>query len=219
MVATTSTTGVLPILISYSISRLSNVFRSRDILYGREGFNVKAMRSDRLANLLAVVEVLLRNCFLQEDGLICHIEKKWARPICIAEIVLWMAKKCCYKTVSRCLDDLVNLGLIERAQIKRKNKISGLLEVSNSLIRFTPKFWKLLKLEKLFADSVKWSKEHGKRRLLMPFKSISLKATSACKSAGNLAKKVIGELESMSNDTTTRVKYHCNKIINMLHQK
>lgn len=215
--AAVDTKNSLPILIAYALERISRVLHSRSILYGREGLNAKAMRSDRLVNLLAVVEVLIRNVFFQADGLICHVDKKWARPLCIAEIASWLVEKICYKTVSRCLDDLVKLGLIEKSQIKRKCVVSGNLQVSNSLIRFTPKFWKLLKLDKLFDDSVKWAKEHGTRKLIMPFKTIVQKVKNTCQSAKDLTTKVLKDLSNF-DDGVTRVKFHCDRIRAMLKQ-
>lgn len=122
----------------------------------------------------------------------------------------------CTKTASRCVSDMVDLGLIECSQIKRRNKETGLLEVSIGIRRFTKKFWQALGLWDLYQENVKWAKEHAKRKLVMPFKSISCKAKQAAKKAGSVVKHALCKLADPDAD---RVRVNCQKILDMLRSK
>lgn len=182
----------LPIVLQSCLNVLAFYLSSPDVRFGRSGKRLRGMRSDRRNNILAVAAVLIRSCCLQHGGVFCRIEKGWARLISIPE----MAARAgiVTRTVSRCLADLVDLGLIECKQIKRKNPITGQLEVSVGIRRFTNKFWKMVNLAKLFDDSIKWAKENGKRRLIVPFKKISLKLKKTYQGVDQLVKSFMKDL-------------------------
>lgn len=203
----------LPIVLQSGLALLSGYLDTHAVKYGRSGERHRGMRCDRKNNILNVSSVMLRGCCLQHDGLICHFSGMWVRPMCIAEIAT-MAK-ICKKTVSRCIADMVDLDLIETTQIKRKNPKTGEVEVSIGIRRFTKKFWKALGLWDLFKQGCQWAKEHGRRRLVMPFKSVSLKVKSSFNKAGKVVQAVLGEL----SEEQKRVKYNCNLILDMLRKK
>lgn len=205
--------GSLPIVLQSALSSLESFLSSHAVLYGRSGDNNKAMRSDRLKSLLAVVTVLLRGCCLQHEGTFCHISTLWARPLSLAEIACMAGV--CSKTVSRCFDDLINLGFLESSQIKRRNPKTGKFEVSVGLRHFTEKFWAALGLLADYKKAVKWAKENAKRRLIVPFKTVSKKIKSAGVSTKYILKPVLAALDS----DHMRVKQQCSKILAMLRPR
>lgn len=162
----------IPLIISECVKKIPDLVNSSLFRFGRSN-RVRAMRSDHAKNLANVLIVLLRSCLLQYDGIFCHIEKSWARPMTVSEIAAFCGLST--KTVFRCFNDLKDLGLIESKQIKRKNPVSGKVEVSIGIRRFTAKFWDLLRLKDWFNNACKWAKDNAKRRLLMPFKAINQK--------------------------------------------
>lgn len=201
----------LPLIIQNALTLLVPFLTSHAVKYGRSGERHRAMRCDRANNILGVAIAMLRGCSLQHGGVICHFSGIWVRPLTIAEIAT--LAQICPKTVSRCIADMVDLGLIECTQIKRKNPRTGQFEVSIGIRKFTEKFWKAIALWDLFVKSCQWAKEHGRRRLIMPFKGISLKIKNTVKTAGNIAKSV---LETMTDE---RIKNNCDSILTMLRQK
>lgn len=122
----------------------------------------------------------------------------------------------CSKTVGNCISDMIDLGLIECSQIKRRNKETGRLEVSIGIRRFTDKFWRALGLYDLYKKSVDWAKKEARRKLLMPFKSVSCKAKQAVSTAKQIVNKVLGSLD---NPESKRIKFGCQLILDMLRSK
>ena len=204
----------LPLPLQQAINHLSSFLSSHAIRYGRSGSRHRGMRSDRRQNILAIATAMLHGASLQHDGLICLITRFWARPMSIAEMAHMAG--ICAKTASRCLADMQDLGLIECTQIKRRNKETGLLEVSIGIRRFTKKFWQALGLWDLYQQSVKWAKERAQRKLVMPFKSVSCKAKQAAKKAGGVVKAALGK---MVDPDANRVRMNCQKILDMLRNK
>lgn len=182
----------LPLPIQLALDSLASFLESHAVKYGRSGERWRGMRCDRRQHILGVASAMLRGCSLQHDGLVCLITRFWARPMSIAEISTLAGIST--KTASRCMGDMEDLGLIERAQIKRRNPQTGLLEVSIGIRRFTKKFWQALGLFDIYQRSVLWAKKEARRRLLMPFKAISTKAKSYGSAAGQVVKAVISRL-------------------------
>lgn len=202
----------LPIVLQNALALLVPFLTSHAVKYGRSGERHRAMRSDRANNILTVVTAMLRGCSLQHGGVICHFSGLWVRPLTIAEIAT--LAQICPKTVSRCIADLVDLGLIECTQIKRKNPRTGLFEVSIGIRKFTEKFWKAIELWDLFVKSCQWAKEHGRRRLIMPFKVVSLKINNTVKHASTLVGDVLNNL----SEGAIRTKFWCNKILKNINK-
>lgn len=196
----------LPILIQNALTLLVPFLTSHAVKFGRSGKRHRAMRCDRANNILGVATAMLRGSSLQYDGLICHFSGIWVRPMTIAEIAT--LAQICPKTVSRCIADLVDLGLIEGKQIKRKNPKTGQFEVSIAIRRFTKKFWMALGLWDLFIKSCQWAKEHGRRKLVIPFKAIHLKIKNTVKNTSEIVENVLDNI----SEGAIRAKYWCNKI-------
>lgn len=110
-----------------------------------------------------------------------------------------------YAQAKRCLAYLKQLGYISSKQIRRKNKVTGQLEVSPGLRFLTPKFWLAVGLWDLFKASVAWAKKHATRFFYMPFKAINL-AENTVKQVGELADNVLKGLAMTAEQekTTTR---------------
>lgn len=185
-------TASRPILIQDALSLLSSYLTSHAVTFGRSGERQRAMRSDRRNNLLGVAAAMLRGCSLQHDGVICHFSGLWVRPMTIPEIAT--LAKICPKTVTRCLADLMDLELIECKQIKRRNPKTGIIEVSIGIRRFTEKFWKALGLWDLFKKSCQWAKENGNRRLIMGFKSVSIKIKNTFHDSTSVVKSILSKM-------------------------
>lgn len=191
-------TNALPIVLQTALNLLAAYLASHAVVFGRSGARHRGMRSDRRNNILGVAVALLRGCSLQYKGLSCHYSGLWVRPLTLSEIAT--LAKICRKTVSRCLADLVDLGLIECYQIKRKNPKTGQLEVSVGIRRFTEKFWKAIGLWDFYKRSCAWAEKNGKRKIVIPFKRISLKVKETYESAENLVKSVLGNLLKYSSN-------------------
>ena len=203
----------LPLVLQDSLNFISSYLLSAAVVFGRSGDRKRGMRSDRRANIEAVLGVLLRSCSLQHNGIFCHFTRFWVRPLSIPEIAKYLG--ICTKTVARCLADLVDLGLIECRQIKRKNPLTGQFEVSIGIRRFTDKFWKAIGQLEKYRQAEKWSLEHGRRKFTCPFKAISLKMKDTAKNASSIVDDVIKNL----SDSVILGKYWCNKIHNNIRQK
>lgn len=203
----------LPLIIKDSLGFISAYLLSPAVMFGRSGISPRAMRSDRRGNLQKVLAVLIRGCCLQHDGIICHITRFWVRPLSISEIAKYVG--ICTRTVARCLADLVDLGLIECYQIKRKNPITGQFEVSIGIRKFTDKFWTAIGQLEKYREAEKWAKKNGKRKFLCPFKQIGESIKQAAQSANTLAKKAIKGLET----DAMKIRKNCNAILTMLRQK
>lgn len=202
----------LPLIIQDSLGFISAYLLSPAVMFGRSGKSPRAMRSDRRGNLQKVLAVLIRGCCLQHGGIICHMTRFWVRPLSIPEIAAYVGV--CARTVARCLADLVDLGLIECHQIKRKNPITGQIEVSIGIRKFTNKFWEAIGQLEKYRQAEKWAKKNGRRRFLCPFKQIGATIKQAAQSASGLAKKAIKGLES----DAMKIHQNCNKILTMLRQ-
>lgn len=196
----------LPLVIQDSIRFVTAYLLTPAVLFGRSGDRKRGMRSDRRANIEAVLGVLLRSCCLQHKGIFCHFTRFWVRPLSIPEIAKYL--DICAKTVARCLADLVDLGLIECKQIKRKNPVTGQFEVSIGIRRFTDKFWEAIGQLEKYRQAEKWAVINGRRKFTCPFKAISLKLKDTFKQAGELAGNVLNTL----SEGAMRAQYWCNKI-------
>lgn len=203
----------LPLVIQDSIRFVSAYLLSPAVIFGRSGDRKRGMRSDRRKNIEAVLCVLLRACSLQHGGIFCHFTRFWVRPISIPEIAKYLG--ICTRTVARCLADLVDLDLIECQQIKRKNPLTGQLEVSVGLRKFTDKFWEAIGQLEKYRQAQEWALKNGRRKFLLPFKGISTKIKDTAKRAGDIAKSVLGSL----SEDAQRVKFHCDKIRAMIRQR
>lgn len=203
----------LPILITTALNSLPALMASEDVIYKCPGHEGIAMRADKRGNIQKGLTVLVRSCCLQHEGLFCKIMDNLARPLTVVE----MAKFAGFseRTAARVIDYLVKMGWVESKQIRRKNPKTGQIEVSWGIRRFTQKFWAALGLWRLFKESLAWAKEHGKRRLIVPFKAVSVKIKSSVKQIGSLAKSVLGAM----SDDALRVKNHCDEILAMLRSR
>lgn len=202
----------LPLVIQDSIRFVTAYLLTPAVIFGRSGDRKRGMRSDRRENIEAVLCVLLRACSLQHNGVFCHFTRFWVRPLSIPEIAKYL--DICARTVARCLANLVDLGLIECKQIKRKNPVTGQFEVSIGIRRFTDKFWKAIGQLEKYRQAEKWALEHGRRKFLCPFKTISIKMKNTVKQAGAIAKDVLNNL----SEGAMRTQFWCNKIITMIHK-
>lgn len=209
----------LPLVITFALSLVEDYLCSHAVRYGRSGERHRGMRSDRRRNILTVITILIKACDLKYSGIFCKITRFWSRPLTIAEIA--DLAKLSIKTVSRCISDLVDLGIVEREQIKKKNKVTGLLDVSIGIRRFTAKFWDALGLTDRFEEGCQWARANARRKLYMPFKSISMKLKKVCSSAGDVAKSVLNGLSAkvQENDKSQSIKAHCEEILAMLRSK
>ena len=132
---------------------------------------IRSMRSDRQECLAKFLKIILLSTSLQHDGAIIYLNDRWAKPKTLKEIAEEAGIS--YAQAKRCLALLKQLGYISSKQIRRKNKVTGQLEVSPALRFLTRKFWKACKLWDLFKQSMAWAKKHIRRYLFMPFKTIS----------------------------------------------
>lgn len=202
-------TSSLPLPLQKAIDQLPDFIKS--IRKTRPGL-IRAMRPERQDSMTRLLTAMLLSCSLQHDGAICHINDKWAKPKTVEELA--EQAKISFSNAKRCLSDLKKMGYITSRQIKRKNRISGQIEVSPGLRFFTSKFWMELRLWDLFRQSMEWAKKHCKRKFLMPFKGIKTKVGNTMKQAGEIAGEV---LKTLSADSQ-RTKFWCNKIITMLNR-
>ena len=196
----------LPLVIQDSLNFISSYLLSAAVVFGRSGDRKRGMRSDRRANIEAVLGVLLRSCCLQHKGVFCHFSRFWVRPLSIPEMAKYL--EICTKTVARCLADLADLGLIECHQIKRKNPLTGQFEVSIGIRRFTDKFWEAIGQLEKYRQAEKWALEHGRRKFTCPFKAVSLKMKESFKQAGEM----VGDVLKTLSEGAMRAQFWCNKI-------
>ena len=202
----------LPLVIQDSLNFISSYLLSAAVVFGRSGDRKRGMRSDRRANIEAVLGVLLRSCCLQHKGVFCHFSRFWVRPLSIPEMAKYL--EICTKTVARCLADLADLGLIECHQIKRKNPLTGQFEVSIGIRRFTDKFWEAIGQLEKYRQAEKWALEHGRRKFTCPFKAISLKIKETFQQAGEM----VGDVLKTLSEGAMRAQFWCDKIKIMLNK-
>lgn len=173
----------LPFIIQFSLNLLSGFIVGAFADSRAKG--VRALRSDRIASMQAIMEVLLRACCLEQDGRCCVIAGRIARPITIATIAKRAGRS--RRTVVRVLGELVRYGWLDSWQIKRKSPDGIGYLVYRGLRSFTSKFWQALGLAKLFRKGVTWAKQHRKLGFEIPFKRVSAgkrKGTGGLSKAG-----------------------------------
>lgn len=89
-----------------------------------------------------------------------------------------------------------------------------MIEVSIGIRQFTEKFWKALGLWDFYKKSRQWAKEHGRRKLIMPFKTVSVKVKTTMVQTG----EIIGNVLSNLTEGAIRAQYWCNKIRNKIRE-
>lgn len=180
--------------------------------YSRAGC-LRGMRSDRRVNFFRLLSALLCSVSLQHSGALCIINGRYVRPITRED----MARKTglSIPTIDRLLEQLRAWGYLESKQIKRKNKINGIFEVSPGLRFFTDKFWKEFSLLDMFKKSVSWAKKHCSRSFSLKFKSISLKSRELF----STVKEVLHPVLKALNPKNEKIQVECHKILNMLRKR
>lgn len=180
--------------------------------YSRPGC-VRGMRVDRRTNFHRLLSALLCSVSLQHNGALCVINGRYVRPLTRED----MAQKTglSIPTIDRLLEQLREWGYLESKQIKRKNKINGIFEVSPGLRFFTEKFWKEFSLLEMFKKSVSWAKKHCSRSFSLKFKSISLKSRELF----STAKEVLHPILKVLNPEKEKIQAECHKILNMLRKR
>ena len=199
-----------PLVLQAACARLPDLLQRNR--YARKGCQ-RAMRSDRRDSFARLLPVLLGGVSLQHGGAICAINGRSVRPLTRED----MAQKTglSIPTIDRLLEQLRELGYLESKQIKRKNKINGIFEVSPGLRFFTDKFWKEFTLLDMFKKSVAWAKKHCSRYFSLKFKTISLKSRELFSSTKELLNPVLKELNPENN----KIQGECHKILTMLRQR
>lgn len=180
--------------------------------YARVGC-LRGMRSDRRANFSRLLRVLLSSVSLQHDGAVCAINGRSVRPLTREDMSLKSGLS--VPTVDRLLEQLRQWGYLTSKQIKRKNIITGKLEVSPGLRFFTEKFWQELRLLDVFKKSVSWAKKHCSRSFSLHFKTISAKAKEVFSTARETLKPVLKSLRQNNG----KIQDECHKILTMLRQR
>lgn len=180
--------------------------------YSRPGC-LRGMRRDRRNNFYRLLSALLCSVSLQHSGALCVINGRYVRPLTRED----MARKTglSIPTIDRLLEQLREWGYLESKQIKRKNKINGIFEVSPGLRFFTEKFWKEFSLLDMFKKSVSWAKKHCSRSFSLKFKTIYLKS----KEVFSTAKEVLHPVLKSLNSENGKIKTECSKILSMLRQR
>lgn len=160
---------------------------------------IRAMRIERQNAMIAFTRVLLCSTSLAHDGVCIFLNGDWVRPPTTEEL----ARKAniSYAAAKRCIAELKRRKWLSSKQIRRKNPVSGLLEVSPALRCLTPHFWRALGLWLLFKQSCAWAKKRAKRRLFVPFKVIKTTA-AAVKSASGVAKSVLRDMKSIAAESS-----------------
>lgn len=180
--------------------------------YSRAGC-LRGMRRERRDNFFRLLCALLCSVSLQHSGALCILNGRSVRPITRED----MAQKTglSIPTIDRLLEQLRAWGYLESKQIKRKNKINGLFEVSPGLRYFSEKFWKEFDLLDMFKKSVSWSKKHCSRSFSLHFKTISIKAKEVFSTARETLQPVLNSLRQNNG----KIQAQCHKILTMLRQQ
>lgn len=153
---------------------------------------IRSMRAERKAAMVKFLTVILLSTSLQNDGAVVYLNDRWAKPKTLQEIAEEAGIS--YAQAKRCLALLKELEFITSKQIKRKNKLTGQLEVSPALRYLTRKFWQKIGLWDLYKASVAWAKKHATRALYMPFKAVTF-IEKAAKTAGNIAHSLLNIMQ------------------------
>lgn len=211
-----ASTSAIPLPLEKAVVFIPNFVAS--ITKSRPGL-VRAMRSDRQECLCKFLKIILLSTSLQHDGAVIYLNERWAKPKTLKEIAEEAGIS--YAQAKRCLALLKQLGYITSKQIKRKNKVSGQLEVSPALRVLTLKFWQAVGLLDLYKASVAWAKKHVKRAFYMPFKAVKM-AENTIKKVGGLAGDVLKTMfqtaEKEKTEGQKRAQYWCDKIRNSIRQ-
>lgn len=150
------------------------------------------MRPERKEALVKFLTAILLSTSLQHDGAVVYLNDRWAKPKTLKELAEEAGIS--YAQAKRCLALLKEFDFITSKQIKRKNKITGQLEVSPALRCLTRKFWQKIGLWDLYKASVAWAKKHATRALYMPFKAVTFIEKTAQK-AGNIAHSLLNFMQ------------------------
>lgn len=184
-----SATSAIPLPLQKAIDFIPLFVAS--ITKSRPGL-IRAMRSDRQECLGKFLKIILLSTSLQHDGAVIYLNERWAKPKTLMEIA--EEARISFAQAKRCLALLKQLGYITSKQIKRKNKVSGQLEVSPALRVLTRKFWQAVGLWDLYKASVAWAKKHVRRFLHMPFKAVQM-AENTAKTAGNIVHSLLNVMQ------------------------
>lgn len=187
-------TSALPLLLQKALDGLSSLINRLD--YARPDC-IRAMRPERKRSLVKLLSCMIRSCSLQHNGTLVAVNGPYARPKIVNEYAVQSGLS--VPNVKRCLADLRDLGYISGKQIKRKNSISGGLEVTPGLRQFTEKFWRDLGLLELFKEQVEWAKKHASKKLFLPFRAVKAKLQETAKSAGQVVKQVMDKLKKAAS--------------------
>lgn len=189
-----SITSSLPLLLQKALESLSTLV---DSLSHARPDCIRAMRPERKRSLVKLLTCMIRSTSLQHDGTLVAVNGPYARPKTVKEYAVQSGLT--IDNVKNCLADLRALGYIEGHQIKRKNPISGGLEVTPGLRQFTRKFWEDLGLWDLFREQVEWAKKHATKKLFLPFRAVKAKLQDTAKEAGQVVKQVMGKLKKAAS--------------------
>lgn len=183
-------TSSLPLLLQKANEALSSFVES--LSHARPDC-VRAMRPERKNSLIKLLSCMIQSCSLQHGGTLVAINGPYARPKTIKEFAVQSGLS--VDNIKNCLADLRALDYLSGKQIKRKNPISGQLEVTPGLRQFTQKFWQDLGLLDLFKEQVEWAKKRARKKLFLPFRAVKAKLQETAKSAGQVVKQVMGKLQ------------------------
>lgn len=187
-------TSTLPLLLQKANEVLSSFV---DGLSHARPDCVRAMRPERKNSLVKLLSCMIRSCSLQHNGTLVAVNGPYARPKTIREYAAQTGLT--VVNIKRCLADLRALDYLTGKQIKRKNPISGQLEVTPGLRQFTQRFWKDLGLLDLFSEQVAWAKKRARKKLFLPFRTVKAKLKDTAKAAGQVVKQVMGKLEKAAS--------------------
>lgn len=184
----------LPLLLQKALESVSALVES--LSHARPDC-IRAMRPERKKSLEKLLICMLRSCSLQHDGTLVAVNGPYARPKTVREYAVQCGLT--VDNVKNCLADLRALNYLAGKQIKRKNPVSGQLEVTPGLRQFTEKFWRDLGLWDLFQEQVAWAKKHATKKLLLPFRAVKAKLQDTAKSAGQVVKQVMDKLKKAAS--------------------
>ena len=189
-----STTPIFPLLLQKAVEALSSFVDS--LAHARPDC-IRAMRPERKKSLVKLLSCMIRSCSLQHNGTLVAVNGPYARPKTVREFAAQTGLT--VDNVKNCLADLRALDYLSGSQIKRKNLVSGQLEVTPSLRQFTEKFWRDLGLWDLFKEQVAWAKKRARKKLFLPFRAVKAKLQETAKTAGQVVKQVMGKLQKAAS--------------------
>lgn len=211
-----ASTSAIPLPLQKAVDFLPILIEM--LVRARRGL-IRAMRPERKAALIKFLTVILLSTSLKHDGAVVYLNERWAQPKTLQQIAEEAGIS--YSQAKRCLALLKELDFITSKQIKRKNKLTGQLEVTPALRCLTRKFWQKIGLWDLYKQSVAWAKKHATRALYMPFKAVKM-AENTVKQIGGLAgdvlKNMLQTAEKEKTEGQKRAIYWCNKIRDSIKQ-